>query len=103
MSTMNDPHVEKLFYVVDNDDWLDYGSAEAPPEEEGFRLLVEDKMVCFEMKEHYPTVAAAREVIDSYVCRLGAGYRSQGRTWPVPPAVPLFQGRGSKSLASSSG
>ena len=67
MSTMNDPHVEKLFYVVDNDDWLDYGSAEAPPEEEGFRLLVEDKMVCFEMKEHYPTVAAAREVIDSYV------------------------------------
>lgn len=31
MSTMNDPHVEKLFYVVDNDDWLDYGSAEAPP------------------------------------------------------------------------
>lgn len=33
---MNDPHVEKLFYVVDNDDWLDYGSAEPPPKKKDF-------------------------------------------------------------------
>ena len=65
---MNDPHVEKLFYVVEKDDWIDYSSAEGLfREEDGFRLQVEDKMVCFEMKEHYPTVEAALEVIDRYV------------------------------------
>ena len=57
-----------MFFVVENDAWLDYGSAEGiPPDEEGFRLLLEDKMVCFEMKEHYPTAGAAKEVIDRYV------------------------------------
>ena len=65
---MNDPHVEKMFYIVENDDWIDYGNAEGVHlEEEGFRLLVEDKMVCFEMKEHYPTVEAAKEIIDRFV------------------------------------
>ena len=65
---MNDPHVVALLYRIEHDDSVDYSDAERiEHEEESFCVTVEDNDVRFELKDHYATEDAARNMVESYV------------------------------------
>ena len=67
--TMNDPHVDALVFRIEHGPAVSY-SAGAPPiehEEPGFRVMLKDRTVRFELKEHYATKKEARERVGPYV------------------------------------
>lgn len=65
---MNDPHVVALLYSIEHDDSVDYSEArQIEHEEEPFRVTIEDKVVRFELKDHYAREDAAREAVESYI------------------------------------
>ena len=56
-SIMNDPRVVALHYCIEHESSVDYSNAEpVDHEEEGFRIRIEERLVCFEMKDDQPTV-----------------------------------------------
>jgi hypothetical protein len=77
---MNDPHVEALIYHVEHGADVNYEKA-APLEHDTpeFSLRVENGCARFEMKGHYATEEAAREVVSPFI-----------RAWEV--AVGLNEG-----------
>ena len=65
---MNDPHVVALIYEIEHDSSVDYSEAEpVDHEEDPFRILIEDKSIRAEMKEHHATESAALEVVEPYL------------------------------------
>ena len=65
---MNDPRVVALHYRIEHESSVDYSKAEpVDHEEKGFRLRIEERRVCFEMKDDQPTVDSALEVVNSYI------------------------------------
>ena len=65
---MNDPHVVALLYSIEHDSSVDYSEAgRIEHEEEPFRVTIEDKVVRFELKDHYAREDAAREAVESYI------------------------------------
>ena len=67
-SIMNDPRVVALHYRIEHESSVDYSNAEpVDHEEEGFRIRIEERRVCFEMKDDQPTVDSALEVVNSYI------------------------------------
>ena len=65
---MNDPHVVALIYHVVHDQSVDYKSASCLCySTEQFRICVADGTARFELKEHFATKVAAREVVDPYI------------------------------------
>ena len=53
---MNDPHVEKLVYHIETGNGLSF--QDPPPvedETDAFRMILDDGVATFSMKEHYPT------------------------------------------------
>ena len=51
-SIMNDPRVVALHYRIEHESSVDYSNAEpVDHEEEGFRIRIEERRVCFEMKD----------------------------------------------------
>ena len=67
--TMNDPHVDALVFRIKHGPTVSY-SGDAPPidhEEPGFRVVLKDQTVRFELKEHYATKAEALERVCPYV------------------------------------
>ena len=67
-SIMNDPRVVALHYCIEHESSVDYSNAEpVDHEEEGFRIRIEERLVCFEMKDDQPTVDSALEVVNSYI------------------------------------
>src|SRR5262245_11487051 len=66
--TMNDPHVRALEYDFIPSESVDF--KRAPPlrvETDLFSLTVESGKAVFEMKQHFPSVEAARKPIDEYI------------------------------------
>lgn len=77
---MNDPHVVALLYRIEHDNSVDYSEAKRIEYEEGlFCVTVEDNGVRFELKDHYATENAARDMVESYVLcwELEAALREQ--------------------------
>ena len=67
--TMNDPHVDALVFRIEHGPALGY-SDDAPPierEEPGFRVILKDGTVRFELDEHYATQEEALERVGPYV------------------------------------
>ena len=65
---MNDPRVVALHYRIEHESSVDYSKAEpVDHEEEGFRLRIEEAQVCFTLKDDYPTLDSALEVVSSYI------------------------------------
>ncbi|MCY4579482.1 MAG: hypothetical protein OXD31_10605 [Chloroflexi bacterium] len=65
---MNDPHVEALIYEVVHDESSDYSRANCVETEyAAFRLRLEEKEAYFELKEHFPTLKQAQEVIQPFI------------------------------------
>lgn len=66
--TMNDPHVVALNYRISHNETIDYSEAEPfDRDESGFRLMIENKAVRFELKDHYATEEQARKALDAYI------------------------------------
>jgi hypothetical protein len=65
---MNDPHVSVLVYRVRHDETVSYNKA-SPLECETaiFKVSVKSCEARFEMKEHFPTVEQAREVVEPFI------------------------------------
>lgn len=65
---MNDPHVEKLVYHIETGDGLSF--QDPPPlgdETNAFRMMLEDGVATFSMKEHHPTEQSARLAVEWYL------------------------------------
>ncbi len=65
---MNDPHVEELIYHIETGERLKF--QDPPPiedETDAFRMTLEDGVVTFFMKEHYPTEKDARETVEGFL------------------------------------
>ncbi len=66
---MNNPRVVALHYDIEHESSVDYSRAEpVDHEEEGFRIRIEEGRACFVLKDDYPTVDSALEVVNSYIC-----------------------------------
>ena len=65
---VNDPHVSVLIYRVRHDETVNYDKA-SPFEYEtaSFKVSVKGSEARFEMKEHFPTAAQAREVVGPFI------------------------------------
>jgi len=65
---MNDPHVSALVYRVKHDETVNYDKA-IPLEYETaiFKVSVKSCEARFDMKEHFPTVEQAREVVEPFI------------------------------------
>lgn len=75
---MNDPHVVALHYRLTHHDTVDYDRANPLAYEcPAFSVEVKDGGAVFTMKEHFPTEAEARTVIDPFVeaWRIDVGLR----------------------------
>jgi hypothetical protein len=65
---MNDLHVVALIYRVEPDPNVDYDRAKLLEHDtRRFRVTVDKHRARFEMKEHYPTVEAAREAVLPFI------------------------------------
>ena len=65
---MRYPRVSALHYVIEHDSSIDYSAAQPLSRHEAsFDLRVDDKRVCFTMKESYATAEEAREAIGPYI------------------------------------
>ncbi|MYD62775.1 MAG: hypothetical protein F4W91_17185 [Gemmatimonadetes bacterium] len=65
---MNDPHVAALIYHIEHDNSVNYEKTRSLVRDElEFQVKVEDKKVCFKLKEHYATESEARKSIDEYI------------------------------------
>lgn len=65
---MNDPHVEELVYHIETGEGLNFQNP--PPledETDVFRIILEDGVATFSMKEHYPTEESARRAVEGYL------------------------------------
>jgi hypothetical protein len=65
---VNDPHVEELIYHIDAGDRLNF--RDPPPvkdETNAFRMILNDGVVAFSMKEHHPTEESARRAVEGYL------------------------------------
>ena len=75
---MKYPRVNALHYVIEHDSSIDYLAAQPLSRHEAsFDLHVDDKRVCFTMKESYATAEEAREAIGPYIdgWELEAGFQ----------------------------
>jgi hypothetical protein len=76
---MRDPHVVSLRYRLETDKTVTF---ENPPsierETNEFVAQLENGILTFRMKEHYPSVKAAREVVDKFL-----------RAWELDVALPF--------------
>ena len=65
---MNKPHVEKLIYQIKMLDSVDYDKASpVSKENDVFKVLVDNKYVIFEIKEHFSNEFDARVVADDFL------------------------------------
>lgn len=65
---VNDPHVEELIYHIQTGDGLDF--QDPPPvedETDAFRIMLDDGIATFSMKEHHPTEESARRMVEGYL------------------------------------
>lgn len=65
---MNDPHVEVLVYHIETGEELNF--QDPPPikdETDAFRMILEDGVATFSMKEHHPTEVGARRAVEGYM------------------------------------
>jgi hypothetical protein len=65
---VNDPHVEELVYHIETGNGLTF--QDPPPVEDNtdaFRMILEDGVATFVMKEHYPTEKDARHAVEGYL------------------------------------
>ena len=61
---MNDPHVEELVYHIETGEGLNFqGPPPVEDETDAFRMILEDGVVTFFMKEHHPTEQSARQAV----------------------------------------
>ena len=67
--TMNNPHVNALVFGIEHGPALSYSDdAQAIDHDEpGFRVILKDRTVRFELNEHYATTGKARERVRPYV------------------------------------
>lgn len=67
---MNDPHVSALIYRVIHSEFVNYDKAEQLEyETSDFKVHVKDREARFEMKAHFATAEAAREVVEPLIRR----------------------------------
>ena len=67
-TTMNDPHVTKLYYKIEHSTSVDYSAAETlDRSERDFDVRVKDEKVCVTMKRHYATEQEARDGVKDYI------------------------------------
>ena len=65
---MNDPHVESLNYRLQTGEGLKFTDPPPLPHDEGrFACRLENGHLAVEMREHHTSVAAAREVVESFL------------------------------------
>ena len=65
---MNDPHVEELVYHIETGNGFSFW--DPPPieaETDAFHMSLEDGIVTFSVKEHYPTEEGARQAVEGYL------------------------------------
>ena len=64
---MNDPHVVALHYRIEHGPDIDWSwAAPLDKDEPSFRVQAENGRVRFELKEHYPSEAAARSAVEAH-------------------------------------
>ena len=65
---MRDPHVVALRYRIEVDSTVTFdGPPPVEDETSAFRLRLENGVAHFQLKEHFPSVEAARSVVDKYI------------------------------------
>ena len=65
---MNDPHVDKLYYLVKQKEDVSYENAQPLFEEtDGFQVVLNSKEAVFTMKKHFATEQEARTIVDEYL------------------------------------
>lgn len=65
---MNDPHVEELIYHIETGDKLAF--QDPPPikdETDAFRMILNEGVATFSMKEHHATEESARQAVEGYL------------------------------------
>jgi|SRR5215217_5933814 hypothetical protein len=65
---MNDPHVEELVYHIETGEGFHFQDPPPVEDETGaFRMILEEGVVTFFMKEHHPTEEGAKQAVEGYL------------------------------------